>query len=190
MEDKPVTALVLFQPLPLVPFNYLPNKFTNKLAEVKQRQKWAIDKLRASLVPACITSVFAVGFAFLTVYTLFMGASVLPYLLSAFAFVGFSFGSFFSVRGHKRDVDAYRQITISPQLQIGAGNEFAASQMADTVNKAVVIWNKRLQGVPPEGVDERHVLALKKERKIIISKLKETVEAIEDIKSDYLDPEE
>ena len=190
MEDKPVTSLVLFQPLKLVPWESLPNKFTNKLAETKQQRQWALDTLRSSLVPACITSVAAVGFAFATICMLFTGAPFLVYLLAASVVGGFSIVSFFSIYDHKRCVDAYRQITVSPQLQIGAQNEFFASEMVNTANNAVVIWNKRAQCAPPEDMDERYVLALKKERAVIVSKIEKVKKVIEAIKKDGFDSEE
>ena len=189
MEEKPVTSLVLFQPLEIVSRESLPKKFTQELVEINQQKKQALDKLRASLVPACVSSVFIVVFACTTVYTLMLGSSVFAYLLSVSALIGFSIGSFFFVRGHKRDVDAYRQITVSPQLQIGAANESLALGMADVVNDKVVIWNKRVQCAPPEDIDGRYASVLKNERTLILSKIETLKKVIKAIKKDSFDPE-
>jgi hypothetical protein len=188
-EDKPVTSLVLFQPLELIPYESLPTKFGTELAALKQQKKWALSTLRSSLVPACLTSVMAVGFLMVAIYAFFGVGLFLPYVISAAFCVLFSIGSVFTLRDHMQAVDAYRQITIPAQLQIGADNEFCVSEMADVTNNAIVVWNKRVQCALPEDMDERFVAALKKEREFIVSKISQVKIVIEAIKRDRFEPE-
>jgi hypothetical protein len=173
MEDKPVTALVLLPPLSLIQPESLPTKCSQELTSLTKQRESALRQLRGSLAVTSIASVSATFFLFVTFLAWLQPASFLISLIMTLVSAVLSYISILALRWHTGDVKEYRQIIISPQLQLGAANESRYFDMAKLTNEMSVDLNIKIENEMRKDPSERNLQELKRKRALLSGNIEE-----------------
>ncbi len=171
MEEKPVTDLVLLPPLDLIPLESLPKRRREELALLKKERGQALRQVvyssAATLAVGIITGLY--GWACLMLW-LESAPLILSLLVTLICGI-LSACSVFLVRESAREARAYRQMVITPQLQIDVGSEILLPDVVKRTNAQIADWNMAAEGVIRHDLGGRHLQPLQIQRGVLSTRI-------------------
>lgn len=172
MEDKPVTDLVLLPPLELTSLESLPKPCSAELALQKKERDLALSEAAKTYTMVLISGIFTGLYGWVAILAWLHTSLTLAILTSVF-FVGISAMLVAFLRLFVQEVRAYRQIEISPQLQLGADTESRYFDMAKLTNEMSVDLNITMENEMRKDPSERNLQELKRKRALLSENIEE-----------------
>ena len=169
---KPVTDLVLLPPLELIPIESLPQQRSQELGLLNKERREMLKGAVAGHIATLVIGSLAGLFGLASLLAVIGHESIMLFFLMILCCMIFSVITVYSLLPiFIRDVRAYQQTAIPPQLKIDAEAEMLLSDTARRVNAQIAKWNTAAEGAVGHDVGERYLRLLKTNRDAISARV-------------------
>ncbi len=175
-EEKPVTDLELLPHLEIVSLESLPKPCSTELILWEQQRRGMVVQMATNTFVGTIFGVGVLASICGYIWALLNISSAISLVIGLFSVVCLPVMGILLIgvlERHARDVRAYRQMVVLPQLQIGAGTESRYFDMAKLTNEMSVDLNIKMENEMRKDPSERKLKELQRKRMLLSENIEE-----------------